>query len=84
MDKVFIVFRKIIQFIGFVIIRIVYEPLNKVIVNKFGCGCKDGFNANTINTFLTIIVYLLFIIVSILNISIYKKKLVLFCVLLQY
>ena len=62
------------QFIGLIILRLLYQPLNRYLVDIYGCGCKEGFNTNSINKIIFIIFFFIQIFISIINIKIYKTK----------
>ena len=74
MKDIIKVLRIIFQFIGFLLLRIIYEPLNRVLVDIYGCGCKEGFNCNSINTVVVFFMFAIPLTVSILNIKIYKTR----------
>lgn len=62
------------QFIGLIILRLLYQPLNRYLVDIYGCSCKEGFNTNSINKIIFIIFFFIQIFISIINIKIYKTK----------
>ena len=74
MKKFFMTIRIILQFISFILLRIIYEPLNRILVDKFGCGCKEGFNCNTINNFVVFILFALTVVISLLNIKMFTNR----------
>ena len=62
------------QFSSFIILRILYEPINKILVDIYGCGCKEGFNCNSINNIVLFILFGLSLTISIFLKRIYKNK----------
>lgn len=74
MKALFKIIRIIIQFLGFVLLRIIYEPLNRILVNKFGCGCKEGFNCNSLNSIIIFGLFAITVTIALLNIKIYANK----------
>lgn len=74
MKTLFKIIRIIIQFLGFVLLRIIYEPLNRILVNKFGCGCKEGFNCNSLNSIIIFGLFAITVTIALLNIKIYANK----------
>lgn len=64
----------ILQFSSFIIFRILYEPLNRILVDIYGCGCKEGFNCNNINSVIIFVLFGLSLVISILLKKIYKNK----------
>lgn len=74
MKKFFMTMRIILQFLSFILLRIIYEPLNRILVDIFGCGCKEGFNCNSINNFVVYVLFALTVVISLLNIKMFKNK----------
>ena len=74
MKKFFMTMRIILQFLSFILLRIIYEPLNRILVDIFGCGCKEGFNCNSINNFVVYVLFALTVVISLLNIKMFENK----------
>jgi len=74
MKKFVKVIRIILQFISFILLRILYQPLNRILVHIYGCGCKEGFNCNNINDVVVFILFGISVVISLLNIKIYENK----------
>lgn len=66
--------RIIFQFLSFILLRIIYEPLNRILVEKYGCGCQEGFNCNSINNIVVFILFAITIVISIFNIKMFENK----------
>ncbi len=64
----------IFQFLSFIVFRILYEPINRILVEKYGCGCKEGFNCNNINNVVVFVLFGLSLVVSISLKKIYVNK----------
>ena len=78
------IIRIIFQFICFILLRIIYEPINRILVNIYGCGCKEGFNCNNINNVVVFVLFAISLVIAILNIKIYgTKKLGIICLIVS-
>lgn len=82
MKKFFIAIRIVLQFLSFILLRIIYEPLNWILVGIFGCGCKEGFNCNDINNFVVFVLFALTVVISFLNIKMFANKKIGICLAL--
>jgi hypothetical protein len=73
-NKIYLTIVVLIQFLGIIILRLLYEPLNRFLVKIYGCGCIQGFNTNNINDWVFILFILLQSILTIKNIIDFKKN----------
>jgi len=55
----------------------VYEYINikkRLLVDKFGCGCKDGFNTNDITNILVLLLFLSSVVLIVVSTKKMSKK----------